>query len=129
MRARILIVDDEKNVRATVARALALEGHETVEVGDADAAMARLDGGGFDAAVFDLSMPGRGGLELLQEMQDRGDVTPVIILTAHATVDRAVESLKLGECRLILRNISLGEHDLVPAKELLHPGTKHSSRL
>ncbi len=94
--ARILIVDDEKNVRATLARALALEGHETAGAGDGEEALVRLDGGGFDLAVVDLAMPALDGLGLLAALRRRGDPTPVIILTAHGSVPRAVEALRAG---------------------------------
>ncbi|MFQ5768233.1 MAG: response regulator [Acidobacteriota bacterium] len=94
--ARILIVDDEPHLRATVGRALALEGHRSEAVVDGETALARLDGGGFHLAVVDLSLPGMDGLGLLQALRDRGDPLPVIILTAHGSVQRAVQALKLG---------------------------------
>ena len=94
--ARILIVDDEKNVRATVSRALELEGHDATGAKNSEEGLAYLDAGGFDLAVVDLAMPGKDGLELLAAMRERGDTTPVIILTAHGTVDRAVSALKQG---------------------------------
>jgi DNA-binding NtrC family response regulator len=94
--ARILIIDDEKNVRATLARALALEGHETAEAADGAQALRLLQGGGFDLALADLLMPVKDGIALLTELRAAKDLTPVIILTAHATVERAVEALKLG---------------------------------
>jgi DNA-binding NtrC family response regulator len=94
--ARILIVDDEKNVRATLQRALELEGHETGQAGDGREALARLDGGGYDLAMVDLAMPRLDGMELLDELAERRDPTPVIILTAHGTVERAVEALRKG---------------------------------
>ncbi|MFQ5718211.1 MAG: sigma-54-dependent transcriptional regulator [Acidobacteriota bacterium] len=94
--ARVLVVDDEKNIRATVCRALELEGHETAQAADGDEALERLDGGGFDLALVDLSMPRRDGDALLDAMRERGDSTGVIILTAHATVERAVAALRRG---------------------------------
>jgi DNA-binding NtrC family response regulator len=94
--ARILIVDDEPNLRASLGRALSLEGHETSEAADGKEALAVLDGGGYHLAIVDLSMPIMDGLQLLDELRDRRDTTPVIMLTAHGTVERAVAALQRG---------------------------------
>ncbi len=94
--ARILVVDDEPHLRATLGRALSLEGHETGEAEDGRAALAALDGGGYDLAIVDLSMPVMDGLELLEQLRERRDTTAVIMLTAHGTVERAVAALQRG---------------------------------
>ena len=94
--ARILIVDDEPQLRVSLARALSLEGHETGDATDGRLGLAALDGGGYDLAIVDLSMPGMDGTEMLRRLVERGDKTPVIILTAHGTVERAVMALRNG---------------------------------
>ncbi|TDI42522.1 MAG: sigma-54-dependent Fis family transcriptional regulator [Acidobacteria bacterium] len=96
MMARILIVDDEPQLRVSLARALSLEGHETGDATDGRLGLAALDGGGYDLAIVDLSMPGMDGTEMLRRLVERGDKTPVIILTAHGTVERAVMALRNG---------------------------------
>jgi len=94
--ARILVVDDEPNLRATLGRALSLAGHETGEAEDGQAALDALDGGGYDLAIVDLSMPVMDGLQLLEQLRERGAAIPVIILTAHGSVERAVAALHRG---------------------------------
>ncbi len=94
--ARILIVDDEPQLRGSLARALSLEGHETGDAADGRQGLAALDGGGYDLAIVDLSMPEMDGTEMLRRLKERDDATPVIILTAHGTVDRAVTALRDG---------------------------------
>lgn len=94
--ARILIVDDEPHLRDSLARALALEGHETGDAADGRLGLAALDGGGYDLAIVDLSMPEMDGTEMLRRLKERGDAIPVIILTGHGTVERAVSALREG---------------------------------
>jgi DNA-binding NtrC family response regulator len=94
--ARILVVDDEPNLRATLGRALSLAGHETGEAEDGQAALDALDGGGYELAIVDLSMPVMDGLQLLEQLRERGAAIPVIILTAHGSVERAVAALHRG---------------------------------
>ena len=92
----VLIVDDEKNIRATLARALRLEGYRTDEAADGEEALAALESGGFDAAILDMQMPRRDGIGLLEAMRERGLAVPTIVLTAHGSIERAVRAVKLG---------------------------------
>jgi DNA-binding response OmpR family regulator len=92
----VLIVDDEKNIRATLARALRLEGYRTDEAEDGVAALAVLEQGGIDAILADVQMPRLDGLGLLEALRERGLAVPAIILTAHGTIERAVRAVKLG---------------------------------
>jgi two-component system nitrogen regulation response regulator NtrX len=92
----VLIVDDEKNIRATLARSLRLEGYRTDEAGNGIEALQALDGGGIDLVLLDMQMPEMDGLALLTEMRRRGLATPAIVLTAHGSIERAVSAVKLG---------------------------------
>jgi DNA-binding NtrC family response regulator len=92
----VLIVDDEKNIRATVARGLRLEGYRTEEAGNGLEALRILDEGGIDLVLLDLQMPEMDGLELLAAMKDRRSAVPAIVLTAHGSIERAVAAVKLG---------------------------------
>jgi DNA-binding NtrC family response regulator len=92
----VLIVDDEKNIRATLARGLRLSGYRTEEAGNGVEALRVLDDGGIDLVVLDVQMPEMDGLELLGAMRDRGLRVPTIVLTAHGSIERAVHAVKLG---------------------------------
>ncbi|MBV9489797.1 MAG: response regulator [Verrucomicrobia bacterium] len=93
---RILIIDDEPNVRLNFRLALEVEGYAVIEAASAAAAREKLLGELFDLAILDLRMPGMDGLELLAQMREEGMATPVIIVTAHGSVPDAVRAMKLG---------------------------------
>src|SRR5687768_13456460 len=97
--ARILLVDDEPNLRKVLGALLRQEGFEVHMEGDGEAALARLraaPSGTFDAVISDLRMPRLDGMGLLRAATTEDPDLPVIILTAHGTVDSAVEAVKLG---------------------------------
>jgi DNA-binding NtrC family response regulator len=94
--ARILVCDDEEMIRDPLAAALAREGHEVVAVGDGPAALERLTGQRFDLLMTDLRMPRMTGIELLAEARKVRPEMPVVVMTAFATVETAVEAMKLG---------------------------------
>ncbi len=94
--ARILIVDDEPNVRLMFRTALEAAGHETAEAEDGEAALAVLHAEPFNLVLLDLRMPLMDGMETLRRMRDEGITTPVVIVTAHGSVPDAVEAMKLG---------------------------------
>jgi len=94
---KILIVDDEKIKRITLADDLAAQGHEVVSAGDGQEAIERLDADRFDVVVTDLKMPKLDGIELLKRIKQgpRSD-TEVIMMTAYGSIPVAVEAVKLG---------------------------------
>lgn len=93
---RLLIVDDEKNIRAALKTTFELEGYQVEAVEHGDAALGRLAIQPFDAVILDMQMPGRDGYETLHEMRARGFDLPVVFLTAHGSIERAVEAVRLG---------------------------------
>jgi two-component system response regulator FlrC len=93
---RILVVDDEEGVRSFVAEALEAAGTEIATAADGDQAAALLDRQAFDVVVTDLKMPGRDGLALLDRVRTQEPDTQVILLTAHGTVQTAVQAMKSG---------------------------------
>ena len=97
----VLIVDDEKNIRATLARGLRLEGYRAEEAGNGLEALKILDEGGIDLVLLDVQMPEMDGLALLAAMRERGMTVPSIVLTAHGSIERAVQAVKLGACDFI----------------------------
>ncbi|MEP7122206.1 MAG: sigma-54 dependent transcriptional regulator [Byssovorax sp.] len=94
--ARILVVDDDDDVRGFLAEALEASGHEVEQAGDGEAAQQRLFAGDFQVLVTDLKMPRLDGMELLRRMRSAQPALEIIVLTAHGNVVGAVEAIKLG---------------------------------
>jgi two-component system response regulator FlrC len=94
--SRILVADDEEGVRAFLAEALEDAGHIVVAAGDGGAAADRLRREPFDLLITDLRMPGIHGLELVRIARAERPEMRVIVLTAHGTVDAALEAMELG---------------------------------
>jgi two-component system response regulator FlrC len=93
----ILIVDDEPGIREFLADALAGDGHEPVQVVDGAAALRELHARAFDLMITDLKMPGAlDGIDLLRAARSEQPDMEVIVLTAHGSVESAVEAMKLG---------------------------------
>jgi DNA-binding NtrC family response regulator len=92
----ILIVDDEKNIRATLARGLASEGYATLEAADGAQALQRLENDDVDLVILDLMMPALDGLGVLERMAALGRRVPTLVLTAHGSIEKAVRAVRLG---------------------------------
>src|SRR5215471_20579814 len=96
MRPRILIVDDETNVRLNYRITLETEGYEVYEAASAASALQELLERSFAVAILDMRMPGMDGLELLAKMREVGITVPAMIVTAYSDVPHAVKAMKLG---------------------------------
>jgi len=94
--ATILIADDEKNIRASLQRLFELEGHRTFLAPDGEEALALLQREDVDLLVIDLRMPKRDGFSVLEEMKTLGLEAPVIVLTGHGSIEKAVQAVKQG---------------------------------
>ncbi|HTP51109.1 MAG TPA: sigma-54 dependent transcriptional regulator [Anaeromyxobacteraceae bacterium] len=94
--AHLLIVDDELNIRRVLVAMLKREGYETTAAADGEQALAVLHRSPVDVVITDLIMPKLGGLELLKRVGTEFPDVPVIMITAHGTVDTAVEAMKAG---------------------------------
>ena len=94
---RILVVDDEPGVREGCRKVLVAEGYDVTVAEDGRAGLEKFEvGGPFEVLLVDLMMPRMGGLELMRTVLERDpDVVPLII-TAHATIDTAVEGTRQG---------------------------------
>ena len=93
---RILVVDDEPQLRRALERALKLEGYEVELAADGDQALAAVGGRSPDAILLDVLMPKRDGLSVCRELRERGDRTPVLMLTARDAVSDRVDGLDAG---------------------------------
>jgi len=103
---RILIVDDEPNVRLVFRTALEATGYLVTEAADGDAALAQLRKLPTDLILLDLKMPVVDGMETLRRLRDAGDETPVVVITAHGSVPDAVAAMKLGAVDFLPKPVS-----------------------
>jgi len=122
--ARILVVDDQDMIRDSLAATLAREGHEIVAATDGPAAVARLGSTRFDLLISDLRMPRMTGLELLSEARRLRPDMPVVLMTAFATVNTAVEAMKLGAYDYIQKPFDGDEIKLMVDRTLEHSRLK-----
>lgn len=105
-KARILIVDDEALALLTLSEILQLEGYEVTAVTSGDAAVRALRASTFNLMILDLKMPGMSGLELLPKALDQQPQLKVIILTAYASLDSAIMSIRYRVTDYLLKPIS-----------------------
>ena len=97
MGKRILIVDDEEHIRQMVRLTLETAGYEVSEAADGSQGLASFgDGSAWDAVLLDQKMPGMDGLETLRRIRERSASARVIMVTAYASVELAVDAMKLG---------------------------------
>ena len=94
--ASILVADDEKSIRLTVSQALASQGYEVATAVDGSTALEQLKGKPTDLLLLDIQMPGMNGIEVLQKAITQQPSLKVVMVSAHGSVDTAVEAMKLG---------------------------------
>ncbi|MBS1826770.1 MAG: response regulator, partial [Acidobacteria bacterium] len=95
-RGRILIVDDEADIRESLETLLSLEGYSIDEAPNATEGLRKLEQANYDLVLLDLMMPDRSGMEVLKEVRERDTETPICMITAYGSVEVAVEALKNG---------------------------------
>jgi len=106
---RILLVDDEVRYLKTIAKLLKREGFTVTTALNGIEALHVLDQKTFDIAVLDMMMPGMDGLGVLKAIKQQYPLMEVIVLTGHATVESAVEGLKLGACDYLVKPVDVNE--------------------
>ncbi len=106
---RVLIVDDEERFRTTLARMLSAQGIEAAVAGSGPEALVTLRSHHFDVVLLDIRMPQMGGIETLAAIKKTAPQVEVIILTGHASVDAAMEIMKLGAHDYLLKPCPLDE--------------------
>jgi two-component system NtrC family response regulator len=99
----ILIVDDEKNYLLVLSAVLEEEGYEVLTTASSQEALEILKASDVDLVLTDMKMPGLDGIELLEQIKNRDPELPVIMMTAHGTVDKAVEAMQKGAYSYILK--------------------------
>lgn len=94
--SKILIVDDEKSIRDTLREILEYEKYKIDEAEDGEAALVKLKANSYDAILCDIKMPKKDGTEVLDGALEAGITAPFIMISAHGTIDTAVECTKKG---------------------------------
>jgi two-component system NtrC family response regulator len=125
----ILVVEDEAKMRRLLELQLAEEGFRAQAVPDAEAGLKLLHKEPFDLIVTDFKLPGMSGLEFLQAVKRVNANLPVIIMTAHGTVESAVEAMKIGASDYVLKPFALAELMLVIRKELAAHDLREENRI
>jgi len=110
---RVLIVDDEKGMRDFLGIMLRKEGYAVSQAESAEKASDLIGRGEFDLVISDISMPGQSGLEVLRQAKAAGPDTPVIMITAYASTESAVEALKLGAYDYIIKPFDVDELKII----------------
>jgi len=116
----ILVADDEPGIRESLAEVLRDAGYAVTTAADGDAAIAALDQHDFALVVTDLRMPGADGLTVLRRVREVSPQTVTIIMTAHGSIDSAVDALRAGAADYILKPIVFDEVLTKVARVLEH---------
>ncbi len=105
-KAHLLIVDDEANTLASLARAFRLAGHEATVCDNAAKALELAKAQRFDVILSDVVMPGQNGLALLEELKTQGVAAPVVMMSGQADIEMAVRATRLGALDFLEKPIS-----------------------
>ncbi len=109
MKPKVLIVDDEERFRTTLRKLLTVKGIDASEVGSAADAFSEIARDSYDVVLLDVKMPEMSGIEALAGIKKEYPEIEVIILTGHASVDAAVEIMKLGGFEYLLKPCPIDE--------------------
>jgi len=125
---RILIVDDEDNVRRMLTTAFSLQGHETLCANNGQMALQLFANTPPDVVLMDIRMPEMNGIEALKEMRAQHSRIPVILMTAYAEVETAVEALRSGAFDYVIKPFDLDELNLLIQRALQLQSMKQEIR-
>ena len=107
--AKILLVEDDSAIVATLRRVLAEEGYDVAIEKTGDAGLARAQAGSFDVVVTDYKMPGLDGLELVRKLHAARPRLPILMMTAHGTTGTAIEAIQAGAYDYLLKPFEMPE--------------------
>ncbi len=107
--AKILLIEDNPGLAASMQRVLSDEGHEVSLEKRGDAGLSLARAGSFDVVVTDLKLPGLDGLELVRELHAAKPRLPIILMTAHGTTETAIEATKFGAYDYVLKPFEMPE--------------------
>lgn len=110
--SRILIIEDDKKIRAILREILEEKEHEVDEAADGEEGFKKLEQGTFDLCLCDIKMPKMDGIEVLTKSKETGIPTSFIIISAHGTIDVAVEAVKKGAFDFLQKPFDLGRLEI-----------------
>lgn len=118
MKFRILVIDDEKNIREGLQMALEDDGYEVLTAEDGTIGLQAALSEAVDLVITDLRMPGIGGQEILRRVSSETPGVPVIVLTGHGTVETAVEAMRMGAYDFLTKPLDLDRLSLLVKRAL-----------
>ncbi len=118
MKFKILIIDDEKNIREGLAAGLEMDGYNTVVAENGEKGLEYVNKGDIDLVITDLRMPGISGEEVLQKITSEIPGLPVIVLTGHGSIDSAVSAMHSGAYDFLTKPLNLEHLSLVVKRAL-----------
>jgi DNA-binding NtrC family response regulator len=118
MKCKLLVVDDEKNIREGLAASLEMDGYAVVCAAGGDEGWKRFGRGDIDLVITDLRMPGMSGEELMRRILAETPGLPVIILTGHGTVENAVAAMRNGAWDFLTKPVNLDRLSLLVQRAL-----------
>src|SRR5689334_20283255 len=95
-KGRVLLIDDEPEIRESLSLFLGSEGYNIETAANATEGLHRMEGRSYDLVLLDLMLPDRSGMDVLKEIRERDRHTPIFMLTAYGSIEAAVQALKLG---------------------------------
>jgi DNA-binding NtrC family response regulator len=101
--AHVLIIDDEMAIRESLQTLLELEDYIVTQADTAEQGLSLLAANTYDLVMLDISLPDRNGLDVLEEIRERDASTPIIMITAHGTVDNAIRAMQNGASNFIAK--------------------------
>jgi DNA-binding NtrC family response regulator len=115
---KLLVVDDEKNIRDGLATALRMDKYDVEVAADGNEGWKRFEKGDIDLVITDLKMPGMSGEELLKHIGTESPGIPVIVLTGHGTVENAVDAMRNGAYDFLTKPLNLDRLSLLVKRAL-----------
>jgi len=128
MKDKLLIVDDEKNIREGLQKALTLDGYDVMLASDGREALDRIEEGDIDLVITDLKMPRLSGEELMKDALENYPYLPIIILTGHGTIENAVEAMRNGAYDFITKPLNIDKLSLIVKRALENSSLKRQNR-
>ena len=110
--SKILIIEDDNKIRTILKEILEEKDHEVDEAGDGQDGLKKLESGSYDLCLCDIKMPKMDGMEVLQKAKEAGIGTNFIIISAHGTIDIAVEAVKKGAFDFLQKPFDLGRLEI-----------------
>src|SRR6188508_2848540 len=110
--AKILVIEDDNKIRSILKEILEEKDHEVQEAADGLEGFKKLEQGAFDLCLCDIKMPKMDGLEVLDKTKEAGITTHFIIISAHGTIDVAVEAVKKGAFDFLQKPFDLGRLEI-----------------